>query len=470
MIFARIALVFVGSISVGAQSFDTRERAQSANATGDRVETATVATGELGRHLVEIAQRAEAAGFSGAVLAARDGAVVAAVGVGHSDLRDVEPNTPATLFEIASVTKSFTAAAVMRLVQEEKLGLDDSIAEHLPKVPKDCRAITVRHLLQHTSGIPGSNSEGSGNKIESVLPQFLKGGPRHRPGTHFEYWNQGYALLSEIIARTSGMDCVDYCREALFVPAGMSASCFTGDDPPPNSVVAVGRSVLGEPRSALEHPYGSYGFQYRGMGGMVTSVWDLWRWDRALTGEAVLSKTSKKALFDPGLEDYALGWHVRKDDSRTVQSHSGRVRGFACDVRRYPGEDACLFVLCNRDDMNPTNLTDFLERALLDEEVKSALPPRALTEEWAEALAGTWEDEKGRVIEIETQGVVTRVAIHWGKNGPVTRATLGLNDEDELVLFEWESSTPLLTDFDPKKGGKKAKRLSLLDSEYRRSR
>jgi len=156
-------------------------------------EAATIAVGERGQRLVEIARRAESAGFSGAILAAREGEVVAAVGIGHADLRGSQANTPATLFEIASATKSFTAVAVMRLVQEGRLELDDSIAEHLPDVPKDCRTITVRHLLQHTSGIPGSNSQGSGKKLESVLPQFLSGGPRHAPGTHFEYWNQDYA-------------------------------------------------------------------------------------------------------------------------------------------------------------------------------------------------------------------------------------------------------------------------------------
>ncbi len=328
-------------------------------------EVVTHSTGEVGRRIVEYVKSLEATGFSGAVLVARNGKVVAAVGVGSSDLAGESPITPGTLFEIASATKQFTAAAVMRLAQEDRLGLDDSIAKHLPGVPDDCRAITVRHLLQHTSGIPGKNSRGSGEDLGKVLPLFLRGGPRHPPGTHWEYWNQGYALLSEIIARASGEPYTDFCQRALFTPSGMRVTRFTGDAAPKGAAIAVGRSARGKPRSALEHPYGNYGFQYRGMGGAVTSVWDLWRWDRALRGDAVLGKSAKSELFKPGLRDYALGWFVKKTkQGRLVQFHGGSVRGFVCRIRRYPEQDACLFVLSNRDDIPVGKVANTLEGIL----------------------------------------------------------------------------------------------------------
>jgi CubicO group peptidase (beta-lactamase class C family) len=314
--------------------------------------------GDVGRRMVEFVRRAESAGFSGAVLAGRGGRVVAAVGIGSADLAGDVPITPSTLFEIGSATKQFTAAAVLRLVQQGKLRLEDSIARYLPGVPEDCRPITVRHLLQHTSGIPGTNSAGAGDDLDQVLPLFLRGGPRHPPGTHWEYWNQGYALLSEIVARAAGDDYTAFCKQELFAPTGMSATRFTGDAAPEGWTVAVGRSQRGQPRSALEHPYGRYGFQYRGMGGVVTTVWDLWRWDRALRGDRVLDANSKSKLFEPGLNDYALGWFVKKDArGRWVQSHGGAVRGFVCELRRYPGQDACLFVLCNRDDVPVRHVT-----------------------------------------------------------------------------------------------------------------
>ena len=339
-------------------------------------ETVTHSSGEAGIRIVEYVESQEAKGFSGVVLAARNRQVVAAVGVGPADLAGEFRITPATLFEIASATKQFTAAAVIWLVQEGRLGLDDSIVKHLPGVPNDCRSITVRHLLQHTSGIPGRNSRGGGRDLAKVLPSFLHGGPRHPPGRNWEYWNQGYALLSEIIDRVSGEKYVSFCKRALFEPSRMALTRFTGDTPPKGGVIAVGRSVYGKPRSALEHPYGNYGFQYRGMGGVVTTVWDLWRWDCALRGDVVLGRTAKSELFKPGLGDYALGWFVKTNKlGRRVQFHGGSVRGFASLIRRYPDDDGCLFVLSNRDDAPVGKVAAAVERILFSETQSSGKRP-----------------------------------------------------------------------------------------------
>jgi CubicO group peptidase (beta-lactamase class C family) len=334
-------------------------------------------------------------------------------------------------------------------------------------VPEDCRAITVRHLLQHTSGIPGTNSAGAGDDLDKVLPFFLRGGPRHPPGTHWEYWNQGYALLSEIIARAAGKAYTAFCKEILFGPAGMSATRFTGDAAPEGSTVAVGRSWLGRPRSALEHPYGSYGFQYRGMGGMVTNVWDLWRWDRALSDDRVLDANSRAILFEPGLNNYALGWFVRKDArGRRVQSYGGAVRGFVCEIRRYPDQDACLFVLCNRDDVPVPRVAQALEAILLGDPSPYPQPPRPLDAELARALAGRYE-ANGTTLVVEADGKVTRALIHWSApRGPVTRAVLGLDDRGKVVLYEWTETTPI--EEIARAGREPASRVSILDRHFRR--
>ncbi len=402
-------------------------------------EDANFAASETGRKIIQLAQAYESAGFRGAVLAARDGQVVAAVGVGHADLKGEQPIVPSTLFEIASITKPFTAVEAMRLAADGKLDLDASISDYLPGVPDECKPITVRHLLQHTSGIPGTNSQGSGDDLAAVLPVFLKGGPQREPGTHWEYWNQGYALLSAIIARVSGESCVDYCRRAVFEPAGMAHSCFTGDAPPPGVNVAVGTSGYGEPRSALEHPYGSYGYQYRGMGGLVTNVWDLWRWDRALAGETLLSEASKTEMFTPGERSYGLGWFVLTNKAgRLMQSHSGGVRGFACDLRRFPEHEALVVVLSARDDVPVWRIAEAVEATLFgDREV--LLPPAPLESQIASEIAGRYEDERGNVLTVERQDAVTRATVKW-QSGPTTRAILGSDDQGGLVFYEWMSA------------------------------
>jgi hypothetical protein len=310
---------------------------------------------------------------------------------------------------------------------------------------------------------------GAGNDLDKVLPLFLRGGPRHPPGTHWEYWNQGYALLSEIIARSAGEDYTMVCKEALFAPAGMSVTRFTGDAAPEGSTVAVGRSWRGRPRSALEHPYGSYGFQYRGMGGVVTTVWDLWRWDRALCGDQVLDANSKAKLFEPGLNHYALGWFVRKDArGQWVHSHSGEVRGFVCELRRYPGRDACLFVLCNRDDVPVQQVAQALEALLQGDPLPCPEPPRSLDAEVVRALAGRYQEANGTTLVVAAEGKVTRALIHWSApRGPVTRAVLGLDVRGEVILYEWTAATKIEI---VRAGREPVSHVSILGRHFRRIR
>lgn len=402
-----------------------------------------VAKGKVGKEIRSWVESAASTGFRGAVLAAKDGKVVAAFGVGHADLEGKVAVDSNTLFEIASVTKQFTAAAVMHLVQDGKVELEEPIGTYLPGIPKDCRAITVRHLLQHTSGIPRSNSQGAGDDLAAVLPLFFQGGPKHKPGTHFEYWNQGYALLSEIIARTSGMSYTDYLRTQLFQPAGMELSLFTGDAAPVDAVVAIGSGRPGEPRSALAHPYGAYGLQYRGMGGAVTNVWDFWRWDRALHDNKILSEEHIAMMFEGKGFDYALGWYVTQDPKgRTMHSHSGGVRGFSSYAYRFPEQDACVLVFSNDDRVKTWQIALGVREILFEDERTLLPPPAPLKSSFMKALLGSYRSKDGSVFHISQDGVITRAHIVWserqGFTPPDTHATLGQGEKKkDVVLYSW---------------------------------
>jgi CubicO group peptidase (beta-lactamase class C family) len=388
--------------------------------------------GETGRQIVKLVREAhQNVGFSGAVLAADKGKIIAAVAVGDSGDKPIEVTT---LFELASCTKPFTAVAVMKLVEDGKLALDDPIAKHLPGIPDDCQAITVRHLLQHTSGIPGSNYLGGGTDLAAVIPTFLAGGPQTTPGENHEYWNQGYALLSEVIAQASGQSYADYCRSAIFKPAKMKHSCFNGDRAPRGVVAAIGRSEGGE-RSALDHPYGEYGFQYRGMGGLVTNLVDLWKWDRALAAGKLLTPQSIAEMTRPGPADYALGWRIRKLDSgRTVHEHTGSVRGFLASIRRDPEADGCLFILANSDNSAPF---DFVcaacEAALEGKPAPQLNTPGELDSKLVDMLVGEYRDAQDRTLTVSREGKLTRAWINW--HGPITRGYLGAQQSDNLGLY-----------------------------------
>lgn len=414
-------------------------------------ENANYAQGRLGERIAEFVTACETEGFSGVVLAAKDGQVAAAVSAGYADLHGQTPMHPGVLFEIASVTKSFTAGAILRLAEQNRLRLSDSIAEHIPGIPDDCRGITIEHLIRHTSGIPGKNTMGGGDDISRVLPFFLQGGPKHEPGTHWEYWNQGYAILSEVIARAAEQPYTTACRVLLFEPAGMHATCFTGDPAPDGAIVAIGRAPSGPPRSALDHPYGEYGFQYRGMGGIVTNVWDLWRWDRALARGEVLQPESLVEFFKPGLRDYALGWFVQTTPSgRRVQQHGGSVRGFTCEVRRYPDHDAFLAVVCNRNDAPLSRVATAVEEILFEDARTEPWPLRPVPELLRVAMLGVYLDAHGNRLVIESDLGVTRARVHCSQRADLTRhATLGL-EGDQLMFCERSGRTAIETERDEK--------------------
>lgn len=423
-----------------------------------------VTKGEVGALIARYVEAAERQGFSGAVLAAHKGEVVAAVAAGPLEHGKPARLTPDALFEIASATKPFTALALVQLEARRKVKLSDPLAEHLKPIPENCSKITLQHLVQHASGIPASNSEGGGEELEPFLRSVLRGGPLHAPGSHYEYWNQGYALLSEVIAEASGKSYVDQLRASVFEPAGMKFTCFTGDKAPARATVAVGRSARGASRSALEHPYGAYGLQYRGMGGIVTNVWDLWRFERALAGKTLVDEAAKRRIFEPGLESYALGWRVfRGPTGRLRQSHGGDVRGFTCELRRLPDQDGAVIVLCNDDAAPSRPLADAVE-ALLCGDKAPPLPPPPLELARRDALEGEYVARSGRRIVIEAQGELAAVRIEWGPpSGPLTRGVLG-GVGDALVVFTWTEATELKV-----KGEGAATSLRFADEEYTRS-
>jgi CubicO group peptidase (beta-lactamase class C family) len=392
-----------------------------------------VGEGELAGRIAAAVDSQADAGFTGAVLVADGGKVIYAAGVGTSGPgAKSPPNTANTLFEIASLSKQFTAAALLVLQQEGKLNLDDPIAEHFKKVPEESRGITLRHLLQHTSGIPATNSTDGGTKVSRVLPLFLKGGPMREPGSRFEYWNQGYALASAAVDEVHRRGFVELSCRSLFKPAGLTSTGFTGDKPSRKQSVATGHGS-GDPRSAFDHPYGQFGYQYQGMGGVVTNVWDLWRWDRILSTDKLLTDASRKAMFQPGRGDYGLGWYIREVDGETVHSHGGRVRGFLADMRRYPARDACVIVLSNLDTAPVRELADLLDATV-----------RVLDSTWAADLFGTYSDDKGRTLEIRDQAGRVSAHLRWGQSpdAPVTRAQLRETESGGLILDDGSDEPP----------------------------
>jgi len=350
--------------------------------------------------------RYEAWGFSGAALVGNAGKPILAKGYGFADTGSKRKNTDRTLFEIASITKQFTAAAILKLETMGKLSTQDPIHKHLPGVPENCQKITIHHLLSHTSGVPGANARGSGPDLERAVREFCGSGPKHPLGKHWEYWNGGYALLAGIVETASGDTYMEFCQQHLFEPADMKDTGFTGDKTLDPKRAAIGTSSRGPARSALDHPYRSYGWQYRGMGGAVTTVQDMWKWDRALHGEKVLGKKAKQKLFHPVLKSYAYGWFVKSAvHGKTCIQHGGGVRGFVSVFRRYPDDDGCIVVVANSDKLPVRMIVDNLECALFGKPLRHAVPPTLakFSQEQLAAFAGVYQgdDDSRLVVRVE---------------------------------------------------------------------
>ena len=321
----------------------------------------TVVDGQLGKDLDRAVQRASAGGFWGTVLVAKEGKPVLAKGYGNADYAQT-PNGPRTLFEIASASKQFTAAAVLKLESQGKLSTSDTIGKLLgDKVPDDKAKIRVEHLLHHTSGLSseiGVAYAWSGSRDE-YLPLILHDSLEAEPGSAWAYNNAGYAILAAVVEVASGKSFEDYVREEIFAPAGLEETGFIRDP----RLVESPRASLRLASDARAADW-NWGWGYRGMGGVVTSALDLLRWDRALRGDKVLGEDAKKKLYAAGKGDYGCGWFVTSTRRGTVKVfHGGSVAGYGCQLSRYLDEDVTVIILTN-DQNDVSKIDDALGKVL----------------------------------------------------------------------------------------------------------
>lgn len=298
--------------------------------------------------------------FSGSVLIAKEGKVLLERHYGFADAEERIPLTANASFSLASVSKPFTGLGIMLLVHRGKLGLDDTLARHIPELA-DYRGVTIRHLLHHTSGLPDHMWLADRNwdtdvilTTADMLALFAKHRPRPRfaPGDRFEYSNTGYVLLGEIIARASGRSFVDFMEQEIFAPLGMKDSAAY------NLTCPV--CTLQCRATGLRRRFGCFGKRVSsdmnyldgvfGDGGVHASAEDLLRWDTALReGTLIPVDVYEQAYISGRLNDgeaigYGFGWEVRP---RHVVEHLGEWEGFATCLRRDLRKHTLLVVLSN---------------------------------------------------------------------------------------------------------------------------
>jgi CubicO group peptidase (beta-lactamase class C family) len=285
--------------------------------------------------------------FDGSVLVARAGAIIYRAGFGCANESTREPFEPSTVSSLASVSKQFTAMAVMMLAEAGSLGYDDPIMRFLPELARYAPGVTVRHLLNHTSGIPdvgdlGIDRPGLTN-AEVVTALAREPSLASSPGTRYRYSNAGYVLLAIIVERLRGQSLADFLATHVFRPLGMERT-FVREPAAVQPAFAMAYDAFGQPDGDTNGTVGD--------GGVFSTVDDLHKWDRALAGSSLVRTSTLDAAFTPpilpdGPSTYAFGWNVRLDQAARTLWHTGSTGGYRSYIERRPAEQLLIVMLTN---------------------------------------------------------------------------------------------------------------------------
>ena len=313
--------------------------------------------------LFEEYDRPSAPGAS--VMVIHRGTVLFKKAYGLANVEDGTRATTKTNYRLASVTKQFTAMAIVMLAERKKLSLDDPLNRFFPNFPDYGKHITVRHLLNHTSGlvayedvIPKDTTTPLKDKdVLALLSQ--QNNTYFPPGSKFRYSNSGYALLALIVEAVSRISFAQFLKRNIFDRLGMSATVAYE-----NGISTVEHRAYGYTRRGdrFERTDQSLTSSVLGDGGIYSSVEDLYKWDRALYTAKLVSAETIKQAFTAGVstdepnEGYGFGWYIRKHRGLREISHSGETIGFRNFIGRFPDRRFTVIVLINRAGANPTEI------------------------------------------------------------------------------------------------------------------
>lgn len=347
------------------------------------------------------------------------GKVLLARGYGYSNLEHRVPVTTETVFQSASVGKQFTAAAVMLMVQDGRLSLDDPVTRFLPEAKPAWSAIRIRHLLTHTAGIPDYRTEAldadarRSHSEQELVRMVCASTLEFEPGSRFSYSNPGYLLLGAIVGRVSGRHYSDVLGDRVFGPLGMKSAREIDDaDIIPHRAAGYrlrDGSLANQEWMAPENNKTADGSLY-------LSINDMIAWDRGLREGKILSADSWHAVFTPVRLNsgksypYGFGWDVETRAGQTVLSHSGGSQGFATYITRFLGDDLSIIVLTNLAEGDPARIARHVAALFSDRLALQALTP-------IEDLQPTRRVELERLLRVGRMGALTAADLPHVRGG-----------------------------------------------------
>jgi CubicO group peptidase (beta-lactamase class C family) len=298
-----------------------------------------------------MAARVDRDHFNGTVLLAKNGHALFCRGYGMANLEHDVPCAPNTKFRLGSITKQFTAMAILILQERGKLAVTDKVKKYIANAPKSWDDITIHHLLTHTSGIANYTGFPDFLKtlrnqmtLDELIAKFRDKPLDFKPGEKFKYSNSGYIVLGKIIEIASGGPYAPFLKEVIFDPLEMND---TGYD---NFATVLKNRAAGYSRMLGPAPANSTFIDMsipHAAGALYSTVLDLLKWDRALDSEKLIPRKAIEAMFTPYEDRYGYGWTIDNKFDLPRHSHAGGIPGFVTFIQRFPTEKLLVVVLSN---------------------------------------------------------------------------------------------------------------------------
>ena len=379
-------------------------------------------------------------GPGAAVIVIRDGKVLHQKGYGFADVDAKLPITTKTTFDLASVSKQFTAMAIMILAERGKLGYDDPLTKFFPEFPAYASKITVRHLLNHTSGLPdymsvfrekpaGIGAEPTSREAVTMLAQITQ--PSFAPGERWEYSNSGYVVLGQIVEKASGMTFPEFLKTNVFEPLGMTTTIVSDQIKAPSANRAISYTPVagGGFRNADYTPLN----KIYGDGNVNTSVEDMFKWDQALYTDRLVKQSTLTEAFTPAklnsgaATQYGFGWQIATVNGLQVVAHGGSWAGFRTQITRVPSERFSVVVLSNAANFGPGPVGKRIANMYLGDKMP-VKPILSVDPKTLATYVGKYELRPGFVIDVSAE----RNALHIQPTG---QARLQLAAESETRFY-----------------------------------
>ncbi|MDP5150883.1 serine hydrolase domain-containing protein [Rheinheimera baltica] len=383
-----------------------------------------------------------------AVAVVKDGELVYSKGVGLANLEYGIPITPDTVFEVASISKQFTAFSILLLADEGRLSIDDEITKYLPELSDLGHKITLRQLLHHTSGlrqqgvlleIAGWQSDDIATQAQALKLLSMQKDLNFTPGEMFEYSNSGYFLLAEIVSRVSGQSFAEFTQNRIFKPLGMTNSAFPANYRAviKNKAYSYRRTINGFAKSVLLS-------DMVGSTGLTTTVKDLAKWavnfEQPKVGNlAVIQQMKTPNVFNNGETiNYAFGQVIDKHRGIEAMGHGGTIAGYRTFLLRMPGEKLSVVVLANMPYLNPLNIAYDIADFYLSALPQKRLSTSALSTETLASYTGDFELLGGLIYSINQDGTQLYLQIMGGAKQPLTHLAdneFSFGDEGRKLRF-----------------------------------